>query len=75
MAGLQAAIMLYISTIKKWKAQAEKDPVQQAAVHNGKVYIDGQPYEHESIAANRFVDGDVVYVARTDNDGKVVVLG
>ena len=75
MPGLQASIMLYVETLKKLKERAEKNPVRQAAVYNGEIYMDGQPYEYESVSANRIVNGDVVYVAQTDNDGRVVVLG
>ena len=75
MSALAEAINLYISTVSKYKDQAEKSVVSRAAVANGNIYVDGQPYDFESVSPNRIIDGDVVYVARTDDDGKVVVLG
>ena len=74
MSALAEAINLYISTVSKYKDQAEKSVVSRAAVANGNVYVDGQRYDYESVSPNLIVDGDVVYVARTD-DGRVVVLG
>ena len=75
MSALAEAINLYISTVAKYKEQAEKNVVSRAAVANGNVYVDGQQYDYDSVSPNRIIDGDVVYVARTDDDGRVVVLG
>ena len=75
MSALAEAINLYISTVAKYKEQAEKNVVSRAAVANGSVYVDGQQYDYDSVSPNRIIDGDVVYVARTDDDGRVVVLG
>jgi len=75
MSALSEAINLYISTVSKYKEQAEKSVVSRAAVADGNLYVDGQQYDYDSVSPNRIVNGDVVYIARTDDDGKVVVLG
>lgn len=75
MAGLDDAIGLYISTLRKLKEEVERKEVTLGAVANGKLYIDGQQYEFDSVASERIVDGDVVYAARTDEAGRMVVFG
>lgn len=66
---------LYVSTVRKWKGKADKNVITQAAVSDGCIYVDGQACDYDSVSPDRFANGDVVYVARTEDDGKVVVLG
>jgi hypothetical protein len=75
MPDLKDAVLLYVETAKKWKDKAEKNTVQRAAVIDDQLYVDGIPVDYDSIYPNRFVNGDVVYVAQTEDDNKVVVLG
>lgn len=75
METIRDAVLLYVETCKNLKEKAEKNLVQEAAVYQGQVYVDGTPRDFESISPNRFGNGDVVYVAQTEDDGKVVVLG
>ena len=75
MTTIQDAMNLYVSTVRKWKGKADKDTVLQAAVSDGHIYVDGQACDYDSVSPNRFANGDVVYVARTEDDNKVVVLG
>ena len=75
MATIHDAIGLYVSTATKWKKKAEKKAVLQAAVSGDKLYVDGQQVDYESVAPDRFGSGDAVYVAQTEDDGRVVVLG
>lgn len=75
MAGLNDAVNLYIAILQKYKELHEKQPVELGFVYNGGIYVNGMPHTYESVSPNRFVEGDVVYVAQTEEDGKVVVLG
>lgn len=75
MASLDKAINLYVSILKKYKELKDTPPVQRGYVYGGDVYVDGVPNAYESVSPNRIVEGDVVYVAQTDESGKVVVLG
>ena len=75
MAAIQDVVNLYISTAAKWKDKAEKNAVLRGAVRGNEVFVDGRACSYESVASGRIGDGDVVYVAQTGDDGRVVVLG
>ena len=75
MANLGDAINLYISTLKRLKDEAERNELSLGAVSDGKLYVDGQQYEFDSVSPDRVIDGDVVYAARTDEAGRMVVFG
>ena len=75
MATTGDAINLYVTTAMKWKNRAEKNVVSQAAVSGGNLYVDGQQVDFESVSPDRFGDGDAVFVAHTEDEGRVVVLG
>ena len=72
---IQAAVSLYIETVRKWKTKAEDSVISQGAFSGDQVYVGGVPYDYDSLSPGRLVDGDAVMVARSDTNGKVVVLG
>ena len=75
MAAIQDVINLYVSTMAKWKDKAEKNAVMRGAVSGNAVFVEGQACAWESVSPGLVANGDVVYVAQTRDDGRVVVLG
>lgn len=75
MADLQDAVNLYVSTLLKLKREVEDGKITRGAVSGGQVYVGGTPYDYTSLAPGRVIDGDVVMVARSENDNEVVILG
>lgn len=73
--SLQAAVNLYVSTLQKWKSEAENSKVQIGQVSAGKVYVGGQEKEFASVSPGYVSNDQYVYVAKTENDNEVVVLG
>lgn len=74
MAALQDAINLYVSTIQQLKREIADSKITTGAVSGDQVYVGGVPYDYISVAPGRIVDGDVVMIAKGDNN-KVVILG
>ena len=72
---LADALLLYVSTLKKLKDKADANVVSQAAMSDDKVYVNGLPYDFDIAADKKFVNGDSVYVAFSDDESKVVILG
>lgn len=75
MAGLNEAIALYVANLKAYKTLKEKEPVVQGFVTGTGVNVGGMEYSYDCIAPRRIVEGDLVYAAYTDSDGKMVILG